>query len=194
MPYRGQKPARAGWGRFELHVQAPDDAPPWRDAAGSVSGAATAGSPRAAHWGRLTGVGFELVLDLVPHLGLEDERQVAQEWVELVDEHTGKTYSWNPRTPPPGAVQRGRGRRGRRGDFLATLHFLVKVVGFWVRIVILVVPAPLIVFMAVACSSMVLLVRITHWPRSSLISVAFTRLVLLMTLRFAVFPSFVGMR
>ena len=38
---------------------------------------------------RHTGVGFELVLDpVVPQLGREDERQVADERVELVAEHT----------------------------------------------------------------------------------------------------------
>ena len=46
---------------------------------------------------RHTGVGFELVLDpVVPQLGREDERQVADERVELVAEHTGKTCFWNP--------------------------------------------------------------------------------------------------
>ena len=71
---------------------------------------------------------------------------------------------------------------------LLTLASLVRA-----RIVILVVPALLVVFMAVACSWLVLLVRITHWPRSPLTSVVFTRLVLLVTLQFAVFPPFVGM-
>ena len=39
---------------------------------------------------RHTGVGFELVLNpFLPQLAREDERQVAEEWVELVDERTG---------------------------------------------------------------------------------------------------------
>ena len=43
------------------------------------------------------GVGFELVLDpVLPQLAREDERQVAEKWVELVDEHTCKAYFWNP--------------------------------------------------------------------------------------------------
>ena len=69
---------------------------------------------------RHTGVGFELVLDsVVPQLAREDERQVAEEWVELVDEHTGKAYFWNPLSSrtflePSYLGKRGGGRRGGR--------------------------------------------------------------------------------
>ena len=67
---------------------------------------------------RHTVVGFEPVLvPVVPQLAREDERQVAEEWVELVDEHTGKAYFWNPlsyRTSWSRPKRKRKKRRKRR--------------------------------------------------------------------------------
>ena len=61
---------------------------------------------------RHTGVGFELVLDpVVPQLAREDERQVVEEWVELVDEHTGNAFFWNPLS---GSTSWSRPKRKRK--------------------------------------------------------------------------------
>ena len=73
--------------------------------AGSGHGTNRHGDRRLLHWG----IGRSLLrkcpsrrrdqaaLDpVVPQLAQEDERQVPEDWVELVDEHTGKANFWNP--------------------------------------------------------------------------------------------------
>ena len=106
---RRQKPAGAGEGaRVELHGQAPDDASPERMRPARFQEPRPQGLLE-----RHTEVGFELVLDpVVPQLGREDERQVAEELVELFDH--GKTHFWNPRADATSWSRPKRSRKKRR--------------------------------------------------------------------------------
>ena len=151
---------------------------------------------------RHTGVGFELVLDsVVPQLGREDERQVAEEWVELVAEHTGNTYLLlepgleRHVLEPSEEEEEEEEEEKDSSDLFLTLHS-------WPRLS----PTP-----AVACSWLVFFcarsVPFVRWqaqaarhhcrygtvsqsssPSPSTLAVAYSRLVLLVAFRAVFFP------